>query len=732
MQISDDDVAELKIWIVQKLENISDADSDVLADYVLALIRVETPESKLRQDATEALEDFLKNDTAGFVDEVFHAVRDGSYKTNYVAPQIASNSIPPLATPTGPVGAYDNLTSGQNLPGAQQSSRKRSFTAANEPNGRGDAHYGRGDRHIKQLRRGGRNTRGGRGNFQNTGSSYPYAGSPPAPPNFSQMSDMPQLPLPQNLQFDLNDPIAVMMAMQPLMQPPPGISPLPRPSSSGNFNRQFGERRDRCRDYDLQGFCTRGDSCPYEHGTDRLVAPGQDEYDPKNSLMDAQPTPPVTNGHGQSSEQRMNGSIRGRGRGDRGGFTPRRQNNRAEFSQAGPNHDRSITTIVVEQIPEEKFDEESVREFFSDFGNIVEISMRPYKRLAIVKYDEYNAARRAYDSPKVIFGNRFVKVYWYKPDTLPTPPSSAKPATNGTAHVNEEQPFDKEEFERNSMAAQKKLEEKKVQMKEMEERRQALEKQKEELALKQSEEKRKLLEKLAAKGVTSNDTAMPDTATNGTNGTPDDPKVSAHTMALRKKVAELEAEAKSLGLDSSLSDYTPRGRGRGRGRGSYRGWEGFAAPFRGNPRGRGGFRGRVASSGYNLDLRTKKVAVSGVDFDTAKDEALRQYLISVGEYQSIEPHPDHPDSQLVTFKDRPTAEAFMYGNKDIPNVGKVEFSWYNAPSSAPSNVNAKRADADGNIGTGDADADTGGGNKGQQVEDYDIAEDYDVADDVVS
>ena len=38
----------------------SDADSDVLADYVLALIRAETPEPELRLNAIENLEDFLK------------------------------------------------------------------------------------------------------------------------------------------------------------------------------------------------------------------------------------------------------------------------------------------------------------------------------------------------------------------------------------------------------------------------------------------------------------------------------------------------------------------------------------------------------------------------------------------------------------------------------------------------------------------------------------------------
>lgn len=257
--------------------------------------------------------------------------------------------------------------------------------------------------------------------------------------------------------------------------------------------------------------------------------------------------------------------------------------------------------------------------------------MQPYKRLALVKYNDYGAARRAYDSPKVIFDNRFVKVYWYKPGALPTPPATGnKEMSDFTKPKEEEQPFDKEEFERNAIAAQKKMEEKKAQMKEMESRRQALEKQKEELAQKQAEEKRKLLEKLAAKGVNADDTTMVDTPTNGTKGT-DDGKVSEHTKALRAKVAELEAEAKSLGLDSALSDYPSRGRGRGRGRGSYRGWEAFAG--RGgafdSPRGRGGFRGRGGGK-YNLDNRTKKVAVSGVEFDSSKDEALRSYLLVSG------------------------------------------------------------------------------------------------------
>ena len=120
---------------------------------------------------------------------------------------------------------------------------------------------------------------------------------------------------------------------------------------------------------------------------------------------------------------------------------------------------------------------------------------------------------------------------------------------------------------------------------------------------------------------------MPDAPTNS-----DDGKVSESTKLLRAKLAELEAEAKSLGIDHSTPEaHSPRGRGRGRGRGSYRGWEGFAGrgsndPYRGSARGRGAFRG-YGGGKYNLDLRTKKVRVTGVEWTSERDEALRQHLL---------------------------------------------------------------------------------------------------------
>lgn len=743
MLIEEEEAAELKTWVVKRLENISDADSDVLADYVIALMRADTPESELRLNAVDCLEDFLKDNTAAFVDEIFRAIHTKSYSPRNHIPPSASSSSPTFTAPLGPAGAYGSLGAGRGLHGGFQESKKRSYNDRQEEGPGIDSHYSRGERHMKQMRRGGRGgradafaPRNGRGGLSE--SLYSQVGSSPAP---LILQNMPMPP-----PFDPNDPLAAMMAMQAMGLPPlPGMPPLPH-AGSPNIYPLFGAQslspshgpqrnalRERCRDYDERFYCERGDACPYEHGTDRLVASGQDEYDPKNStIMNPQATSPTLNGHGGSQETRGNGYIRGRGRGDRGGFIQRRNNNRAEFSQAGPNHDRSITTIVVEQIPEERFDDKSVREFFSEFGNIEEVTMQPYKRLAVVKYDDYMAARRAYESPKVIFDNRFVKVYWYKPGGIPAPPTTTKMTTNSPLlFKEEEQPFDREKFERDAMAAQKKLEEKKLQMKDVEAKRQALEKQKEELVQKQADEKRKLLDKLAAKGVAPNGDILMSDETNGASLV-DDGKVSAHTKALREKVAELEAEAKSLGLDSALSD-TPysysRGRGRGRGRSSYRGWEGFQAGYessRGNTRGRSGFVGRGGGK-YNLDNRTKKVAVMG-DLSGEKDEALRQFLLGVGEFEAIEAHPDRSDTQVVTFKDRPTAETFMYGNHDIPLVGKLDFAWFNAPG-VSSQPTLKELEADGDIGMGGTRVDDHHADKGTALANTEV--DYDVAEDEV-
>ncbi|CAD0037583.1 unnamed protein product [Aureobasidium pullulans] len=542
MHLDDSASDELKGWVVKRLEDISDADSDVLADYVIALIKSEESDDAPLQPTASA------------------------FQPNAPAFQPSDPAFNPL--------------------------------------------------------------RGGRG-----GQRGGFMGQMPGAPQ-----GMPQ--------FDPNNPMAALMAMQqamgqlPGMSGMPGMPQMPFPGSPGGFGNTAQQPRSgqRCHDYDTKGFCALGASCPHEHGNDPVVVPQQqgDEYDPSNASLS----------QGRSFGDRGRG--RGRGRGDRGAFRGSR-GGRADFSSAGPNHDRSITQVVVEQIPEENFNEQS------------SVELQDYKRLAIIKFEDYDTAKKAYDSPKVIFDNRFVKVYWYKPDRMPRERhQNGFGKGDGDVEMQEEDKIDP--------------------IKEAEAQRQELEQK----MKTQAEERSKLLAKLAAKERGKSGT--PDqAAAAGQNGAAangaDGNSTPSQTDALKAKLAELEKEAESMGInpneDQQWQGFAPRGRGGYRGRGAFQ------------PRGawRGG-RGAFAPRGgavRRLDNRPRTVAVvfaNNEEMSPQKDEALRQYLLfsDLMEATQISQHPSRSDAAMLAFNERYQAEKFLNHGTDIPHIGKVELSWMANPA----------------------------------------------------
>jgi RNA-binding protein 26 len=359
------------------------------------------------------------------------------------------------------------------------------------------------------------------------------------------------------------------------------------------------------------------------------------EHNPDNTILPV----PTSRGVVDQLPFQFEGG-RDRDRGDRGGRkrTSRRDGKkngtRAAFSAEGAVHDRSKSTIVVENIPEEHFSEEQVRDYFSQFGTIVEVSMRPYKHLAILKYERWSEANAAYQSPKAIFDNRFVKVFWLKEGVDTTAPSAAGSGQSygnghgglsraGSESKTQEPEVDLEEFRRKQDEAQRQYQEREAKRIAIEQQRLALEKKQQDLLAKHREESQRLQEKLAEKNS-------------------DEPTVaSTGTDMLRAKLAALEQEAKILGIDpdaeldegGNASPYSPgpggfhRGGGRGgaggvRGRG--RGWGG-----RGSFRGNGGRHAAYAQ--FSIDNRPKRVAITGVDFTVPeKDESLRHFLLVSG------------------------------------------------------------------------------------------------------
>lgn len=313
---------------------------------------------------------------------------------------------------------------------------------------------------------------------------------------------------------------------------------------------------------------------------------------------------------------------------------------RPQFAASGRNNDKSKTSIVVQNIPGENFFEDQVRGYFSQFGNIVEVQLQHQNRLAIIKFDTWEAANAAWSSPKVIFDNRFVKVFWYRDEGDDTNPSNgdrannvANSQVNGTPLAGKSAPaepeLDLKEFHRKQLEAQKIHDEKTKKRQEIERERQEIEERQKALRELRAEATRQLQARLKANGL--KDGALSPTGIFAESGDKDS---STQTEALRAQLAALEQEASQLGINpdenhDDASSWTLRGRGRGRG---FRGRGSFAPRA---IRGGYGYRGRggivesrhAAYAAYSLDNRPKIVALSGVDFTIPEnDEALRQYL----------------------------------------------------------------------------------------------------------
>lgn len=724
------DAPLLRQWIIGRLANTSDADADVLADYVLALLRHDGDVGSIRKIFEDEIPDFLREDAAAFTDDVFQAIKYRSYLPGAPSAPAPSSHIALPPRPSAPTLARPLPHSKAQIPYPpvlpnlatptypSSGTKKRSFNDRDDDvdiilNGQGPY-----PNPYKQPRR--ESSFPQRGQFDNPFGpidqhAFPNAFQPPSNPGRPGLPP----PIPQLSQFQpQHDHHMSQMAPNILNQLGfafPQEDNLPKPVYSGTIPTP--RRRKRCRDYDTKGYCSRGNKCRFEHGADSLtlppLGPPGDEYDPSNAIF----TMPLPNIH-QNLLHKSPSSLPQ--------FPPTTPNNRRDankgsrrikgklpFAASGPVTDKSKTTIVVQNIPLEYFTDENIREYFSQFGTILDVSMQAPDPVAIVKFDTWYTAHAAWSSPKVIFDNRFVKVFWYKDETESgSTPANGKtkkikpdPGANGDGSLDDDtpeaEPFDMDEFLRKQEEAQKAHEEKTKKREELERQRQELEERQKELRARQLEEKRKLQAKLTNKGSDS------------PSETADGPKKPvSQTEALRAQLAALEEEANVLGIDpDAVKDEFPSWNTRGRGRGS-RGYRGrgryYPGAYRGGHsfQGRGGIEARHAAYAvYSLDNRPKIIALSGVDFtDPEKDEALRRYLFGIGEFKEI--HTD-PKSTHITFKDRKTAEQFMFGvsaNSAIPGLDdKVEIAW---ATSAPQSETKATTDGDIPMTTGAEDEQT--------------------------
>ncbi|KAK4549171.1 hypothetical protein LTR36_007629 [Oleoguttula mirabilis] len=84
--LGEEDTKLLKTWLVSKLQELphADADEEVLAEFVLALVKSDEEEATAKALCAEALQEFLGSCTKGFVDEMYEAVATRAYDPHYV------------------------------------------------------------------------------------------------------------------------------------------------------------------------------------------------------------------------------------------------------------------------------------------------------------------------------------------------------------------------------------------------------------------------------------------------------------------------------------------------------------------------------------------------------------------------------------------------------------------------------------------------------------------------
>lgn len=289
--------------IANEPDTRSDADSDVLADYVLALLRSDAPDEEIRKNSIENLEDFLKPsryqswngvqlliltyyfaDTEKFVNDIFETWGPKPPPSTLLPSEISPKLQNVL--PTGSATAVHVQGDWSSAPqqarrGGLNPGRKRSFNDEQSGAQAQGGQYNRGERTIKAPRgRRGRDDRFGARGGHGQSSPAPMTNSFP-PPSGGNMS-LPPMP-PGFPIFDPNDPMGAMMAFQAMgfppmpgmpSQPQAGSPPVGRPSPGASLPPRI---KQRCKDYDTKGFCVLGSTCPYEHGNDHLVAPGKAE-----------------------------------------------------------------------------------------------------------------------------------------------------------------------------------------------------------------------------------------------------------------------------------------------------------------------------------------------------------------------------------------------------------------------------------------------------------------------
>ncbi|KAI1730941.1 PWI domain-containing protein [Ditylenchus destructor] len=401
----------LLAWIIGKIPKSCDAEPNPFAKYVLALLRKNPNEDECEQTCLNQLEVFLQSETQSFVKELFDAVRSKAYLNVPIDLNddvIASTDINEPAE----TGTSERATSPEVSPkeeNAEVQSTKNSVLA--ESNEADTSESSTTETISKSVRPRILAPKVEEGEKEQVIVSSPIRRQlqrlKVRQGNKRRMPD-------ENSDEEYEKSRYLVQVKH--------TSSRSRSRSPIREVRVRYDRRDRfsassqppCHDYEVLGYCIRGNNCPFKHSIQPITVPPSQIF-PTISVTDEGYNPEVPGLTNTSTLRQIT-------------------NRQGVFNSSAPlmgakQKGRLTNSILVRKIPPTHNNIHSINEFFQQFGDIknIQVCFEGAPDTALVTYEQPSFATRAVQSKKAIFDNRFVYVMYYTPyeqqEQVPNVPS---------------------------------------------------------------------------------------------------------------------------------------------------------------------------------------------------------------------------------------------------------------------------------------------------------------------
>ncbi|XP_018497370.1 zinc finger protein swm [Galendromus occidentalis] len=404
MVIQPENIDLLKTWLKSCLV-VSygwGSDCDNLTKYVVALVRKAKTTDDLKKQCGSNLEVFFRDNTQKFVTELCGCIESKSYMQPYGSPAAALveklEDVAFIVDKKPDPMLKERERSRSRSPRRKSRSPKRSRSPPSR-RFRSRSRSRSRERHRRKRSRSPRRRR-----YSRSRSPPPASNSAAATTSAASRRTPPR---------DLRDTL-----IRKQCGPQPGMPP-----------------RQRCRDFDEQGFCIQGELCPFDHGSDPVildstvpppynpmrgpVAPVVPEYNPMEPEMrhpppsfnnwNYQPGPPAGGPMGMNHGHHREAMSTVRN------VTPLpRSNVGAQGDVQKPRFQRG-TELEVRKIPRAQNNIATLNEFFSKFGTVtnIQVNFQGCPESALVSFSNHGEANAAYRSPEAVLGNRFIRLFWH-------------------------------------------------------------------------------------------------------------------------------------------------------------------------------------------------------------------------------------------------------------------------------------------------------------------------------